>query len=641
MDATNELIPTTTEQIETPDDLFDFDKSQVRHKQIITSWSTEIMFTERNRSRRNIDLDVKELRDSGLIAKDETMIPSHLIDKNIRREQPPYLNFLRNSRRLATFSQVTDRTADCQRIEEDFTRGMTYSGWETPLFKELDGSQTHGWDAIELVFDTSKPLHVAFEHIGHDKLLFPKDAINIQTCEMVLRVYSVTVMELNAFVSKFGFDKEQVQKIKDTLANKQDLSNAIIYKRYCKYNDVVYVSWFANEYGTTAWLKAPTKLFLGVQRMIEVPPSPEAIQVAQLTGNVMLAQPTQQVVDEDETMYPIYILPYNQTEQQRLVDHRGRAFLDYPTQEATTALWTNFVNGTTRASNLYASPKKDTEGGRLKKLDVTLEPNHIYNQALDFWAPPYPNGSVIDGAMALDVANSNESGQVNYAATNKKGSRNTATEIQSAAQQQQLLTSVQLTLFSTHIRDLCTAAWRVVQSRAALNIITFLVDPMTGKNDVARISLQYEIRAAGDIDVIQRQEKLKQMQEFWPVVANTPLSFQFLKDMLMIAFPDSGEKYAAAIDQAQSDTQLIGALLMVIKGSLTPEEVAALDPAAKANMQQILMQAAARVSNGGNPSNTNGQVPPNQLASNVSPMESGMAGGNQNKETMLANGGLN
>lgn len=587
----------TPQDVFTVEDLFDFDKSQIRHKQLIGQWATELTLTERNRLRRNVDVDVTELRASGAISKDSTFITVRTIDKNIKREQPPYLNFLRNSRRLATFSLVRDRTVDTQRLEEDFTRGMTYSGWENPFFRELDGSQTHGWDSIEVVFDTTKPLHVAIEHIGHDKLIFPRDTINIQTCEIILRAYSITILELDMFVKRYGFDAEQMDKIKTTLKNNPDQKNVTIYKRYCKKDGIVYVSWLSTEYGVSSWLKAPMKLFLGRQTMQQVPPDPQQLIVSTL-ANLPPPQPTMTVVDEDEEQYPIFILPYNETEQQRIIDHSGRAFLDYPVQEAITALWTNMVNGSTRASNLYSSPKKDQEGSKIKALDVVLEPNRVYNQPLDFWAPPYPPESLMFSAQALDVEKSSEAGQINFAVANKRGSRNTATEINAADQQQQLLTSVQLTLFSTHIRDIVNFSWRIVQSRALLEYITFLVDPITGKNDIARIGETYELRAAGDIDVVQRQEKLKEMQSFWAIVANTPLSFQFLKDMLKLAFPDSGEQYAAVLDQANADVQLIQALLTIIKGSLSPEEIAALDPASKQQMNMILQQAISRVGQG-------------------------------------------
>ena len=72
------------------------------------------------------------------------------------------------------------------------------------------------------------------------------------------------------------------------------------------------------------------------------------------------------------------------------------------------------------------------------------------------------------------------------------------------------------------------------KSRALQNLFPFLAyieeqvtDPITQevsvvfKNDIVLIKHQYEVRAAGDVDVVQRSEQMQAYAEFWPLVQQT------------------------------------------------------------------------------------------------------------------------
>lgn len=581
--------------------LQDWDYARVYVKRLVDDWKTEVDSTEERRKTRDIDIDVQALRNDGSLDEDETLIPDRVIDENITREQPPFVNYLKNSRRIAIFTCLTDPEQQTQRLELEFTRGMTYTGWETAHFKCLDGSQTHGWDAVEVTFDTSKPFNVGIEHIGHDMLYYPRTNKDLQASSEVIRAYDVTLLQLQEFVDKFGFDAEQVQYITQAIASsKKEAETVRVYKRYKKQKGQVYVSWFCLMYGVRDWLYKPRPLFIGIKK--------------QVNGAW---------VDAPVTMYPIFILPYRETEKPKLIDHKGRVFLDEYKQEAQTAILSGFVNGITRASNVYASPsQEDGTGASLKELeDVILRGGRILSKPVQYWSPPYPDPLIIRALQYMDTNNAQETNQTNFAVMNREDSRKTAKEIGAAQQQQQLLNSVQLTLFSTHIRAVYSFCWLIVQSQALQGNIKFMLvktqqpvmNPLTGQpvidlqtgqpmlqtswvNDIQALNQTYEVRAAGDVDVIQKEETVMKMKQDWAVIANTALASQFLADLMRLEYPDIGEKYAKVLEnQPTQQQQLTQQLGNVLNGILKdhPEIVQSLPPEEQQVVANLIKTAGA------------------------------------------------
>jgi len=581
--------------------LFDFEQAKIPLKRLIDEWQDECNKTKIRRATRKVSVDVEALRQQKKLDEDETLIPVRVIDTNIQREQPAYINYLKNSRRLCTFNCLTEPEIDTQNLELEFTRGMTYVGWEIPHYRAIDGAQTHGWDACEVVVDEDKPLNVAIEHIGHDNLFFPRTTINIQFAAQVIRRYKMTLLQLETSVTRYGFSAEQVQKLKDTRKDNYKAHETLdVYKRYCKKDGVVYVSWFCVADGLTDWLKSPEVLDLGL--------------VDTTTG-----QPIQ------TTVYPIFVLAYRESEESCIVDRQGRVYYDQAKQEAQTAILSGYVNGLTRAANVFASPdKEDGTGSKLKTLeDVIAQGGRIFNNPMRFWSPPYPDPTVLQALQYFDIANSQETNQPTFAVNNRQDSRKTATEIQSANQQQQLLNSVQLTMFSTYIREMYAFVWLIVQSHAIAGRISLLrivtqepvvnpldgqpvIDPMSGQvmtqprvaNNVMVLKQTFDIRAAGDVDVIQRQEKINQMMQDWPVIVNTPLRDQFLQDLVRLKYPDVGDKYAQLLaQQPQLDALkgLVGRLATILQGAAeqNPEMFQQLPPEQQADVQQTIQQSLA------------------------------------------------
>lgn len=589
--------PTGDEQ----DKLFDFTQAKIHLKRLIDDWTEEVNYSEARRKERKVEINAEELRQRGELDEDETLIPQRIIDSNIAREQPPYINYLKNSRRIVIMECLDDPDQNTDRIESEFTKKATYEAWENSFYKCLDGAQLHGTDAVEVAYDEDKPGHFAIEQIGHDKLFYPRSAIDLQQCPRICRAYDVTILQLQLWVEKYGFDAAQIDLIRQTRKDSAKEAETIrIYKCYFKKLGVVQVGWFSLENGCSDWLKKPIPFYCGIDDINS-------------QTNTPAPRPMK--------LYPIFIQHYRITEEARLVESKGRGFLDSYKQEAMTALWSSFINGMNRATNIYASPaEEDGTGSSLKEVaDLTMRPGRFMNRPVKFWSPPYPDALVLRTLQYNDVANSEETNQVNFAAMNREDSRKTAKEIGAAEQQQQLLNSVQLTLFSTFVRQVYSYCWMICQSQALQNKIKFLliqvpvmnpmlpgqpiVDPTTSKpkmkyiNDVATIGKMYSIRAAGDVDVIQKNELIQKMQQDWPLVSQTALKDSFLADYIKLSYTDKGERYASILEsqggQMQQLKGLVGQLSTMLEGLLkdAPQVLQSLPQQQQADLSSTLQQA--------------------------------------------------
>jgi hypothetical protein len=606
------LVPQVTTPAVADDAPETYQEVEVKLKRLIRDWEPTRHLTEKNRKMRDLEVSTESMRTEGILDEDETFIPVRIIDVNITREQPPYINYLKNSRRLCIFTSVDNPDYDSSKLELDFTRGMTYLGWENQHYKAIDGSATHGWDTVEVVFDSGKPLHVGIEQVGHDQLFWPRSLKNIQQASNVIRAYDYSLIELKQFVKAYGWSGDQVNKIIQARKSHKNESETVrVYKRMFKVDGIVNVAWFSIENGCDDWLKIPAPLYLGIDSQTQ-------------TLDPMTMQPTMKWEPVPQTDYPYFILPYRESEKPKLIDKRGRCFLDGNKQEAQTAILSAFVNGLTRASNTLASPKVDDGSGNSVKeiANSPLGGGTILNKPVDFYNSPYPDPSVLVALQYMDTSNSNETNQLNFAVANREDSRKTAKEIGVAETQSNLLNSVQLTLFSSYIRGQYTLAWLIVQSQAMQNLIKFLLvnqqqpqmNPLTKQpvigpdgqpvmndnwtNDSQSISQTFDVRAAGDVDVIQRSELISQMKQDWPVVQNTPLASQFLEDLILLSYPQKGEQYVNILkssqgNQIQQGTKLISAMNLVIQELVkaNPEVVKSLPPDQQAQLGDIMNQA--------------------------------------------------
>lgn len=580
------------------DTFFDYSYAQIRVDKLISDWSTkEKESTKQRRNIRNITVDVQDLRVRGKLKANETFIPIRTIDTNIKREQPPYIAYLKQSRRLAIFKSPGNQVPKhlIERLEAEFTRVCTYLAWELDHFKALDGSQTHGWDFIEVCYDGDLPGAVRFEHVGHDNLIFPLDAKDIQTCECIIRNYSVTTCQLKNFVISHGFNQDEVDNLiektnttggSNSGAHNHDNQHEV-QKVMFRYENCVYVFWYHKD--CKDYLTPVKKLFLGV-RYSELQTS---LQPDPTTG---IPMPIEEEIwiDEEETQFPYEILLYDENEEPKIRDHKGRVYKDMYKQEASCAIWSSFVNGCLQASNIQAAPKNVSDGSASPHQTSTIiEHGKIWSDPMEFFHVPYPEPIMLQATQALDTQNQQETNQLSFAVNNRKDSRKTAEEIKSATQQQGLLSGVQVTLFSTYVRGFCTKAWRIIRSQALQGKIEFLpiYDPNTGQftgNQIEILAHKYDIYAAGDTDVIEREEKLTRMKQDWPVIAQTPLAIKFLGDILKTAYPDEGENYAAMLEQGTQQIDILKATATALAGIVLDGSTGQVRPEFAEHSQQLM-----------------------------------------------------
>src|SRR6185503_18541779 len=302
-------------------ELFEYDKAKIRIDQLIHEWAEECRESEKRRDERYIDLDIEALRQKGDIAEDETFVPIRVIDTNIMRELPEFMAFLKQSNRLAIFNCISNPEIQTDNIETAYTKGLTYLGWYKQFKKLIDGASLHGWDSIEVVFDETKPLHVSFEHIGHDRLFYNRKCSDIQDYELLIRKYDITLLRLEKFKQK-GFDPVQIDLILQVNTARRKKDETInIFKIQFKFNNCVYVCWYSKDSNVKTWLKAPEKLKIGIAEKQESPGVVvnEQIDMASQGGST---SPTIWQ-DKEIDIYPIFQYLYKDDECETITEHVG------------------------------------------------------------------------------------------------------------------------------------------------------------------------------------------------------------------------------------------------------------------------------------------------------------------------------
>jgi hypothetical protein len=586
------LATLPAEQAPVPE-LFDFEKAKIRIGKLIGAWQSDVMDAKTRRKERYIELDVEQLQEEGLLLADEVIIPDRVIDTNIVKEKSDAMAFLNSGYRLAIFDCVSNPEVNTLQLDLEVTKGLTYKGWYREFDRVVDGAMLHRDDCIEVVFDETKPLHVGFEHVGFDNLYYDKAVSNIQDSEFLIRKYEVNMMQLEKFL-KNGFDAAQVGIITTANAENRD-KNICIFKVFTKLDNCVYVAWYTNESGITGWLKAPEKLQLGI--------SEEQESVDPMTGQTVSSW-----VPAEIDSYPVFQYIYRDDEQEVLVDKKGRGFLDAPSQEANTTIISAFVNGSTRASNVYASPKTDDgETAEMKQLDVKLRNGAIYSKPLEFWHTDFPDMQMLQAVQFLDTKNSTQLGKIAGAVVNRKDSRKTAKELEQAGNQEQKIIGTNLATFSEFLRDVLSFAWRIIQSQALQDKIGLLlmkqpvyINPEMPEMGVVKniwvnnkevLAETFDVRPAGDTDVVEAQEEIAKFQQDWPVLQTTALAAKLIEDYVRVRYPKKANEYIAILQAGDPGKKLVGSLLQLLQGFAQPEEVAALPPQDQANLEQIVMQA--------------------------------------------------
>jgi len=531
------------------------------------------------------------------LSESDTIIPVRVINQSIALEQPQYANYLIQPKRMAKFTCLTNAQHDTKKLEKEFTLALRYRNWQTAYLKTIDGAQLHGRDSVEIEYTPGMRGGVNLVHLGNENLIFPIDCRSLEACEGVLIRKYVNAKKLQEFSRKFGFSMQQVGMITKEGQNEARVKgdNYKIYKFYFKSKGIVHLAWISEE--CDGWLKAPKPFFNG--RYEE---KTQIVQPELDLGLGMPSAPQSQTTHERvfETQFPVKQFIYKLNEQEEIVKQTGRAAEDDAVQEAQTNLWSAGVNGAVKASGSYASPKQPLAGagGKPAMLDLELQTDRVYDTPMEFFRHPGPDSTLIPLAQNLQSNQQSMQGQVNFAATNRKDSRKTAEEVKNAERTQQNLNAVANVQFSTFLGDVYEYAWGIIKSLAKKGDIKFLYNEEAQSNDVQALSYDYAIMPAGEIDVIERDEKIQKIFSVWDMAQRWPtLQQAMLGEVIQTLFTDDADVFLQAMAQSDQDQQLKSGMREMLNVLLTsppedlPEAIQEMQPNIELLMQQLGGQA--------------------------------------------------
>ena len=517
-----------------------------------------------NRNSRKLDINVEAERSDGHLDEDEFLVPAHIIDTNIRREQSKYVAYITGSRRSAIFTSITEPTTATGELERDFTDKTRYSGWQVPLFKIIDGMQLHGYSIAEVQFDEDKSGHFAVEAVNYEDFGFPADTRDVQACEMIAHRHYFTALQLRDMVDNDDFNEDVVDILLDDNPDSSSASYVDVESLYeiekvmFKHENKVFVAWSCCT-KCDDWLREPRPLYLGRR-----------------DGETL----------QDEIDYPYVIFPYMILEDSAIQNATGRAFSDRTVQETITSLMSSFVTAHRRAANFYFAKENEDPNNTNVQTSVRFQPGALIDANIKQFQLTPPDTSMVAAIQSLMSQNAQEQSQINYAAMNRKDSRKTATEIQAASSEAQQLSSTQVSLFSIALKDVYEWCWRIYQSR----VVAGALRPAASLD--LFLNHEFNIKPAGDVDVIERQEKSQKMMMAWQVVSQTPLAPVFLQNMMRLMFPDEGESYAKMLQVGNEKDQLLQQLLQVVNSLVVDQQTGQLTEEAQPFEQQIKMLQA-------------------------------------------------
>lgn len=593
---------------------YDFKGLQDKVRFLSSKWKGRMDEAIKRRLLRMMEVNNDEERRKGRFKADEIYIPIHVIDDNISKEAPSYISFLTESKNSAIFkAQGVSQPVNFEPLERVFTSAVRYEGYEQDIFTVIDGFQLHGVDYLEVKYDDQKPGYFSFEQLGYENVWYPinVERNKLQLSPIIVRQCKVTKEELEAFPD---VNQEQVDILfKDKLEDNPENLYVDIQKVYYRMKGIVNICWMKFD-KSTDFVRAPKPLFLGRIKSV----------VDQFSGITISSD------NIYESFYPIVPFPYAITENKQLCETMGRAKKDENVQEAVSSLVSSIVNSYHRASNVMWAPKNPTSTAQIEQLDLVIENGRGLSQPIDFFHMDYPDESGMGLVNGILTQNKSETSQINFAVGNRQdyASRKTAEEIKTAKQTSVKLGTTQIVLFSTAWREVMTMGFLIFKSQVEQGTIK-LVDL-----DPSLLQYKLTILAAGEIEVVQRQETLVNLQNMWAIISQTPAAIPVLKDILRLMVPSYADKYIQAIEQGDPKNNLIQGLAMIITEiakqhpevippqsyeqlSVLLKEAQTIINPTQAQQQQTSGDNSASVTNEPGSSNRTGNIPVSNTATNI------------------------
>jgi hypothetical protein len=562
--------------------LLDLNTANGLFSQYISSHGAVEATTVTNRRLRSNKADVEQMRSAGLLQENQTFIGVRLINQNINQALPPLLSYLKQSPRMATFVP-----GDNSYLDQEFTRVLQYPGWEIPYIEVLDGAELNGIGYMMVKADNTKLGGVSMETIPLNEIVYDRRLKSLQDSPAILIKHVITAVSFYHWDSFENFDKnsdaykaiakrllsEEVNVIGDDL---------VIYETFVKVNGFVYRGWYYKD--SRQWLKQPLPFSNGIE---------ESVPEINIDPMAMTSEPTYVNKPVHLTYYPIAVKRSEIKENRKHDEAEGRAVEDYHKQEAATTLMTAAVNGCTQAANTMWSPDgANLDGVAPAQLQYKIKNNAIWKTPMKAFTAPWPDPMIFKGIEAITQQNAMENNQVAWAVNNRKDSRKTATEIEAAQQQQGMLTGTSALVFSIFLRDVLTMTWPIVQSEAKKGSIKFLIEVSDPAEKEAILSKQYEVKPAGDIDFVEKQQRITNIQQDLPMFQGTPIGQEMMKEYVRLRYPEKYDQWSKILSQG-NDSQLIQGLGQALQAVVTDEATGQLKPefAAEAQSFQQLQQA--------------------------------------------------
>ena len=562
--------------------LLDLNTANGLFSQYISSHGAVEATTVTNRRLRSNKADVEQMRSAGLLQENQTFIGVRLINQNINQALPPLLSYLKQSPRMATFVP-----GDNSYLDQEFTRVLQYPGWEIPYIEVLDGAELNGIGYMMVKADNTKLGGVSMETIPFNEIIYDRRLKSLQDSPAILIKHVITAVSFYHWDSFENFDKnsdaykaiakrllsEEINVIGDDL---------VIYETFVKVNGFVYRGWYYKD--SRQWLKQPLPFSNGIE---------ESVPEINIDPMAMTSEPTYVNKPVHLTYYPIAVKRSEIKENRKHDEAEGRAVEDYHKQEAATTLMTAAVNGCTQAANTMWSPDgANLDGVAPAQLQYKIKNNAIWKTPMKAFTAPWPDPMIFKGIEAITQQNAMENNQVAWAVNNRKDSRKTATEIEAAQQQQGMLTGTAALVFSIFLRDVLTMTWPIVQSEAKKGSIKFLIEVSDPAEKEAILSKQYEVKPAGDIDFVEKQQRITNIQQDLPMFQGTPIGQEMMKEYVRLRYPEKYDQWSKILSQG-NDSQLIQGLGQALQAVVTDEATGQLKPefAAEAQSFQQLQQA--------------------------------------------------
>lgn len=548
---------------------------------LIDDWLVrEAKVIEENRDAHELDVTAVEARERGIVQGNETFIGRRVIAGNIQRELPTFIQYFSGSYRHVTCISVDNQVdlPTLTAIESEFTHGFRVGNWLEQHIQTISSMALHGRGIFMLLSRPNTPLGTVPVYVPPEDFIFPLGARDIQKCPLLAIGYTITIDQFDAWAKAFKWEPSEVAAIRGTvpdmnLVNQMFRVHMILTKIVTPASDKVAESTIVN----VAWYSIDRRKMLS--------------KAVEFDAGFRAQDGTNQSTDT----YPLFPIYYNITENPNLIERKGRAFEDMHDQEALTMIWSAIVNGCLRASEVYVSlkDKGTVENPEITQTTFIMDPGKILKQAIDFNHAPWPDSTMLQSANALRTENSSQAGQVDFAAQARKDSRKTAKELTLAQEQTSANNTVPLTMFSSGYKGLIQFQWKVLQN----NITTGFNQDFLKTRPDARAQIPgklIQMSPAGDVDFVERQEKLKLYTQYFQLFQGTAVGEFFLKKILELAFPLD---YPQIVPLLQDNKNDMGMALIHLLQNVPPE---AIPPDAQPKLAQILAQAQQTF---GNPQN--------------------------------------